>query len=126
MSKYDRKKHLEALHAQRRANTCSKVNEAIQRLIKANKNINFNSVANEAGVTKATLYNNANIRERIETLRYQQSQVPTPAQFKKEMDENNKDAIIASLKRKIKKLEEENGQLRKQLKISYADIYEKI
>ncbi len=126
MAKYDRKKHLEALHAQRRANTCNKVNEAIQRLIKANRSINFNSVANEAGVTKATLYNNADIRERIETLRHRQSQVPTPSQFKREMDENNKDAIIASLKRKIKKLEEDNGQLRKQLKISYADIYEKI
>lgn len=39
------------------------------------------------------------------------------------MDENNKDAIIASLKRKIKKLEEENKELRDQVKLSYADIY---
>lgn len=103
-----------------------KVDEAIQRLIKANKAINFNSVAQEAGVTKATSYNNADIRESIETLRHQQSQVPTPAQVKREMDKNNKDAIIASLKRKIKKLEEENKQLRKQVKISYADIYKKL
>lgn len=35
---------------------------------------------------KATLYNNDDIRDRIETLRHQQSQVPTPAQVKKEMD----------------------------------------
>lgn len=38
------------------------------------------------------------------------------------MDENNKDAIIASLKRRIKKLEEENKELKEQVKINYADI----
>ena len=102
------------------------MNESIKRLIKANTNINFNSVANESGVSKATLYSNLNIRERIETLRRQQSQVPTPKQVKREMDDNNKDAIIASLNRKIKKLEEENKQLREQVKISYADIYKNI
>ncbi|MBU5310405.1 transposase [Tissierella carlieri] len=126
MSSYDRKEHLNQLHAQRRADTQRKVDESIKRLIKINKNINFNSVANESGVSKATLYSNLNIRERIETLRRQQSQVPTPKQVKREMDDNNKDAIIASLKRKIKKLEEENEQLKEQLKISYGDIYKKI
>lgn len=126
MSKYDRKKHLEELHAERRTNTRMKVDIAIQTLIKTNKAINFNSISQESGVTKATLYNNADIRERIESLRHQQSQVPTPAQVKREMDENNKDAIIASLKRKIAKLEVENKQLKEQVKISYADIYKNI
>lgn len=126
MSDYNRKKHLQELHAKRRDNTHKKVNEAIQRLIRLNKYINFNSVSQESGLTKATLYNNKDIRERIETLRYQQAQVPTPAQIKREMDENNKDAIIASLKRKIKKLEEENKQLKEQVKINYAEIYKNI
>lgn len=39
------------------------------------------------------------------------------------MNDNNKDAIIANLKRKIKKLEEENKELKEQLKINYAEIY---
>ena len=126
MSNYDRKEHLKQLHAKRRAKTHKKVDEAIQRLLKLNKSINFNSVAQESGVTKTTLYNNDDIRDRIETLRHQQSQVPTPAQVKREMDEKNKDAIIASLKRKIKKLEQENKELKEQVKISYADIYKNI
>ena len=126
MGNYDRKKHLEELHAKRRATTRTKVDIAIQTLIKTNKAINFNSISQEAGITKTTLYNNDDIRERIELLRHQQSQVPSPAQFKREMDENNKDAIIASLKRKIKKLEEENKQLKEQVKISYGDIYRNI
>lgn len=66
------------------------------------------------------------IRERIESLREQQAQVSTPKQIKREMDENNKDAIIVSLKRKIKKLDEENKELREQLKFAYAEVYKKI
>ncbi|WP_425542078.1 DUF6262 family protein [Virgibacillus salarius] len=52
--------------------------EAIQRLIRANENVNFNSIAEEAGVAKATLYNNPEIREKIGLLRKRNSQMPTP------------------------------------------------
>ena len=126
MSNYNRSEHLKELHSKRRAITQEKVDKAIQRLIKAQKAINFNSVANESGITKKTLYDNKDIRERIEILRYQQSQVPTPSQVKREMNDNNKDAIIASLKRKIKRLEEENKELKEQLKVNYADVYKQL
>lgn len=126
MAEYDRSAHLKAIHAKRKANTYQRVDEAIKRLIRANENINFNSVSSEAGVTKATLYNNTDIRERIEILRQQQSQAPTPKQVKREMNENNKDALIESLKRKIRKLDEENKELRVQLKFAYAEVYKKI
>ncbi|MBG9907661.1 DUF6262 family protein [Bacillus mycoides] len=126
MSEYDRSAHLKAIHAKRKADTYQKVNEAIKRLLKANEKINFNSVSSEADVSKATLYNNKDFRSRIETLRNQQLQVPTPKQVKREMNESNKDALIASLKRKNKKLEDENKKLREQLKIAYADVYRKL
>ncbi|WP_223068291.1 DUF6262 family protein [Paenibacillus caui] len=126
MDEYDRSAHLKAIHAKRKVNTYQKVDEAIKRLIKANEKINFNSVASEAAVSKATLYNNKDFRSRIETLRNQQSQVPTPKQVKRKMNESNKDALIASLKRKNKKLEEENKQLKEQLKVAYADVYKKL
>ncbi|PEI67577.1 DUF6262 family protein [Bacillus wiedmannii] len=126
MSEYDRSTHLKKIHAKRKANTYQKVDEAIKRLIKANEKINFNSVSSEANVSKATLYNNKDFRSRIETLREQQAQVPTPKQAKREMNESNKDALIASLKRKNKKLGEENKQLREQLKVAYADVYKKL
>lgn len=126
MSDYNRSEQLKELHSKRKAITQEKVDKAIQRLIKSQKAINFNSVASESGVSKKTLYDNKIFRERIETLREQQSHVPTPAQVKREMNDNNKDAIIASLKRKIKRLEEENKELREQLKVNYADIYNKL
>lgn len=126
MANYDRKEHLKAIHASRKATTSQKVDKAIQRLVRANGPINFNSVASEAGVAKATLYNNRELRERIESQRQQQAEAPTPKQIKREIDENNKDAVIASLKRKIKRLEEEKKQLREQLKVAYAEVYRKI
>ncbi|PEB38384.1 transposase [Bacillus pseudomycoides] len=98
----------------------------MQRLVRANETINFNSVASEAGVAKATLYNNRELRGRIETLRQQQAQAPIPKQIKREINDSNKDAILESLKRRIKKLEDENKQLREQLKVAYADVYKKI
>lgn len=123
MTNYNRKEQLKAIHASKKAITSQKVNEAVHRLLRANENINFNSVANEAGVAKATLYNNNELRNRIESLRQQQAQVPALKQMKRERDGNNKDAIIASLKRKIMKLEEEKKQLREQLKTIYTDVY---
>ncbi len=126
MAEYDRAAHLKTIHAKRKANTYQKVDEFIKRLLKANAKINFNSVSSEAGISKATLYNNKDFRSRIETLRNQQSQVPTLKQIKLEMSNGNKDALIASLKRKNKKLEEENKQLREQLNVAYAEVYKKL
>ncbi|PFM43774.1 transposase [Bacillus cereus] len=126
MASYDRIEQLKAIHASRKAATSQKVDEAIQRLIRANQNINFNSVANEAGIAKATLYNNQKFRKRIETLRHQQEHNPTPKQIKREMSDSNKDVIIESLRRRIKKVEEENKQLRNQLKVAYADVYKQM
>jgi len=126
MSDYDRSAHLKSIHSKRKANTHQKVDEAIKSLIKARERINFNSISTEAGVSKATLYNNKDFRSRIETLRSQQSQVQLTKQIKREMNDTNKDALIASLKRKNKKLEEENKQLKEQLKVAYADVYKKL
>ncbi|MDO6634425.1 DUF6262 family protein [Bacillus thuringiensis] len=124
MANYDRIEQLKAIHASRKAVTSQKIDEAIQRLVRANQNINFNSVANESGISKATLYNNQKFRKRIETLR--QAYSPTQKQIKREMSDSNKDVIIESLKRRIKKVEMENKQLREQLKVAYADVYKQI
>ena len=126
MVEYDRIGHMKSIHRKRKEQTYQKVDQAIKRLVRANENINFNSVASEAGVAKATLYNHPDIRERIENLRQQQSKSPTQKQIRREMDDTNKEAIIASLKRRIKKVEEENKNLRQQLKVSYAEIYRNI
>ena len=62
-------------------------------------------MAEEAGVSKATLYNHPELKERIKFLRNQQENAFVDSRIKR--DESNQNAIIASLKRKIEKLEKE-------------------
>ncbi|MBP3904665.1 transposase [Turicibacter sanguinis] len=126
MSDYDRKTHLQQVHEQRRKKTNERVDKAIKRLLLAQEPINFNSVAKESGVSKATLYNHDTIRERIERLRTQQEQSPTPKQIKRVRTDETKDAIIESLKIRIKRLEAENKKLKEQVKSFHAKIYEEI
>lgn len=60
------------------------------------------------------------------SLRMQQAQVPTAKQIKREMDKKNtKEAMIASIKRKVKKLEEEKKELREQLKFPMKKFIKK-
>ena len=56
-------------NSQRKQNTSERVNKAIDRLKRKNSPINFESVAKEAGVSRATLYNNPKLKERIMGLR---------------------------------------------------------
>ena len=118
MASINREEQIRHLHEERKRKTKEKVEDAIKRLTKDSKAINFNSVAKEAGVTKATLYNHSDIRESIKFLRDQQEKVYSNARVKR--DEANQNAMNASLRRRIEKLEarikeleDENKELRK-------------
>lgn len=114
MANFDREEQLKTLHKDRKKATKKKVDEAIKRLTKNSKAINFNSVAEEAGVSKATLYNHPDLKERINFLRNQQEEKFIDSRIKR--DENNQNAIIASLKRRIEKLEKKNKELEQENK----------
>ncbi|KYZ68313.1 DUF6262 family protein [Bacillus sp. GZT] len=114
MYKFNREEQLRQLHTKRKQETKIKVEEAIKRLTKNSKAINFNSVAKEAGVSKATLYNHPELKERIDFLRNQQEKVFQNSRIKR--DENNQNAVIASLKRRIEKLEAKNKDLEKEIR----------
>jgi len=101
-----------------------KVDNAIQRLIKNHGTINFNTVAIEANVTKAYLYNNKEIRARIEQLRAQQGGSIKKLPLKTNMTESSKDVLIASKNKRIKMLEEENRLLKDQLMHLRGKIYD--
>lgn len=101
-----------------------KVDTAIQRLIKNQGTINFNTVSIEANVTKAYLYNNIEIRARIEELRAQQGGMTKKHNTKVNMTESSKDILITSKNKKIKMLEEENRLLKEQLMHLRGKIYD--
>ncbi|MDA1690358.1 DUF6262 family protein [Bacillus cereus group sp. TH147LC] len=131
MGNFNREEQLKQLHEKRKQTTKVKVEEAIKRLTKISKVINFNSVAEEAGVSKATLYNHPELKERIKFLRNQQEKAFVDSRIKR--DESNQKAIIASLKRKIEKLEkrkkeleEENKRLRERENEKLTDYFSKL
>lgn len=65
-------------------------------------------------MSKATLYNHTELKERIDFLRNQQQNAFVDSRIKR--DENNQNAVIASLKRKIEKLEKKNKELEQENK----------
>ncbi|WP_051758171.1 DUF6262 family protein [Rossellomorea vietnamensis] len=103
-----------------------KVDQAIQRLIKTKDKINFNQVVMESGVSKAFLYNNQEIRNRIEGLRKQQEGINTRKTTKHNLTDASKDSLIAAKNNRIKKLEEENKRLKDELLKLRGMIYYKL
>ena len=60
---------LKGHNSQKKQGTVERVNKAIDKLKRKNAPINFEAVAKEAGVSRATLYNNPKLKERIMGLR---------------------------------------------------------
>lgn len=84
--------------------TIEKVNKVIDKLKRSKtKKINFKTVAEEAGVSKATLYNNDILKERILSLRAIEKGVPN-------------DSIVATSKDKIKAKDDKIKQLYDEIK----------
>lgn len=115
---------LKAYAQWKKENAAKKVDEAIKRLIKTKARINFNRVSTESGVSKAYLYDNQEIKNRIETLRKQQEGLPSPKQAKLEMTDASKDILITAIREKIRKLEMENKRLEQEVQNLRSKIYE--
>lgn len=111
------RKSAELRHRQAR----QRAEEGISSLLQQRRLINFNTVAETAQVSTAWLYQQAEIRQRIEHLR-QQSQ-PQPAATKIRSSDASKDAIVATLRHRVKQVEAENRELRQQLEVVYGQLY---
>lgn len=113
------KAHAEA----RNKATIDKVNKAIDRLKrKKNTTINFETVSKEAGVSRATLYNNAQLKERILSLRAISKAVTLDDIVAVKKDKIQlKDEKIASLRKQIKQLEDDKKKLIVQL-VDYEEL----
>lgn len=101
---------------QRNKETIDKVNKAIDKLKRTKKTINFETVAKEAEVSRATLYNNAELKERILSLRVVSKASPLNdvVVVKKDKVQLQEEKIIV-LRKRIKQLEEDKKKLILQL-----------
>ena len=107
---------LKGRNSQKKRDTVERVNKAIDKLKRKNTTINFETVAKEAGVSRATLYNNPKLKERIMGLRAI-AHVP----LSEEEDEPKKTKVqrledtVADLKARVRQLEADKKNLIVQL-----------
>jgi len=118
-----------AAHAQRRKEHKRKgVEDAITTLLQEQKLINFNIVAKAACVSKAYLYSQPDLRERIEALRQQgmEQMVRERAAHSPGKTDASRDLVILAKDRRIKELEAENRRLQQQLKGALGKAYDQL
>lgn len=114
------------VHAQQKAvETAHRAEAAIAHLLKEQRPINFKTVAETAGISTAWLYGNDALKQRIIHLRVQQVpavQVKIPQ--REQASSASKDAMMAALRQRIKKLEEENRVLKQQVEVANGLLYQ--
>lgn len=107
-----------------------RVDAAVKSMIKEGKVINFKTVAKEADVSTTYLYKNTLIKERIIHLRNQQTgggvMHPPKKKAKLNVSDASKDVIIETLRRRIKRLEEELGELKRQQQLDLSKVYKNL
>lgn len=122
----DNTKGLKEYALKRSQMASEKVDKAIRELSLTEQKINFNSVSQLSGVSKTFLYNNQEIKKRIEELRDKQVSKTINQRAKYDKTSKSKDIIIMAKDKKIKELEEENKRLKEQLEILRGKLYEKL
>ena len=119
--KKDRSRNIDGLlehSSAKNRETIDKANRAIDKLKRSKtKKVNSLTVAQEAGVSKATLYNNDEIKERIMSLR--SIKTGTPAGDRPLL----KDGIDTE-REKVRKLNDEIMRLREDKKLLIAQLVE--
>ncbi len=93
--------------------------EGIRQLLAAKRPVTFKAVHEISGVSSAWLYRH--MSERIMHLREQTTGARRPSPQSRASDAS-KEAIIATLRDRVKKLEAENGELRRQLEVVYGQL----
>ena len=113
---------------QRKEQKYKQAEEAITVLLREHKAVNFTSVAKAAQVTKAYLYSQPLLRDRIEALRQQEleQEVHVSATRSVGKTDAGKDMVILAKDRRIKALETENHRLKKELQAALGKIYDRL
>lgn len=106
--------------------TLEKVDKAIRELSLTEQKINFNSVSQLSGVSKTYLYNNEEVKNRIEELRKKQLSKTMNQRAKYDKTSKSKDIIIIAKDKKIRELEQENKKIKEQLQVLRGKLYEKM
>jgi hypothetical protein len=95
---------------------------ALSRLESSDREINFRTVAAEARVSTAWLYNHLKLRARIMQLRRSQAHGSSAGSESLDREGLSRRSIIATLRMRIKTLEQKNQELTELLEHAYGVI----
>ena len=103
---------LKKQNSQRKQDTAERVNKAIDKLKRKNASINFETVAKEAGVSRATLYNNPKLKERIMGLRaMDRAPISESGAEPKKTKVQRLEDTVADLRARVRQLEADKKNL---------------
>lgn len=120
----DTTKNLEESWKRRTEASRAKALNAVRQLEAENEPVNFNSVHLRSGVSKHYLYKDQDVRSRIEESRKNEEARKIAWHSKYDKTSKSKDVIIEAKDKRIAKLEAENKQLRHELEMLRALVYE--
>ena len=95
---------------------------ALQRMDTSDREINFRTVAAEAGVSTAWLYRQEGLRSRIMRSRWTTTDVAPPALASRNRERASRQNILTTLRIRIKALEERNRELSGLLELAYGQL----
>ena len=95
---------------------------ALQRMDNSDREINFRTVAAEAGVSTAWLYSQERLRGRIMLSRETLTDAAPPASASRDRERASKQNIVATLRLRIKNLEAKNRELTGLLELVYGKL----
>ncbi len=114
-----------------KANALKKKNDAIkrtelaiQKMLKENITINFKTVAEKAKVSTAWLYREPEIADRIKKIRALNNSKNDNKLVLEKTSDTSKDALIATLKARIKELELSNLEQKKTIEMLYGKLHD--
>jgi uncharacterized protein DUF6262 len=95
---------------------------ALQRMEASDREINFRTVATEAGVSTAWLYSQQELRGRIMRLRGSTTVITRSASAIRDRERVSRQNIVMTLRLRIKNLEEKNRELTGLLELVYGEL----
>ena len=97
---------------------------AIQKMLKENTTINFKTVAEKAKVSTAWLYREPEIANQIKKIRATNDNKTQNKPVLEKISDSSKDALIATLKTRIKELELSNLEQKKTIEMLHGKLHD--
>lgn len=111
---------LAAATRRRAESTRQRARAALQDLDSAGDVVTYSSVAHAAGISRALLYRDPQLREQINRLRSSATRGPRQPAAQR-MSQASRDELLAGLREEVKALRAENHALRQQLAIRIGE-----